>query len=234
MADRNPLERAREHIVVSPLRPLLDAGERVTARLHVRDPDTGHRGIVAATPARCVVYWGLRHPARVIPWEELTGWRMAEQARGGPLLRLHTADDEVAVQIPASSRARMRKLAVLLARLREHAPAHAQGPHRSPDTMDLRTERRDLRAHTRRLAVTVLGVLVILLGGLFASPFVPGPGALTALAGLAILAREYDWASDIHQWFEGQIERVWEWRRRRRRRRKAQRDRQREREPQRQ
>lgn len=217
------LDRARQHVVVTPLRPLLAEGEPVTARVHVRDPEDGRRGIVATAPSRCVVYWGLRHPARVIPWEELTGWRMAEQRRGGPLLRLHTADDEIAVQIPASSRARMRKLAAVLARLREHAPAHAQGPHRSPDTMDLRTERRDLRAHTRRLVVTVLGVAVILLGGLFASPFVPGPGALTALAGLAILAREYDWASDIHQWFEGQIERVWEWRRRRRRRRTARR-----------
>ncbi len=221
MADGHVLDRVREHITVSPLRPLLAEGEQVTARLHVRDPESGRRGIVAVTPSRCVVHWGLRHAARVIPWEELTGWRMAEQARGGPLLRLSTRDDELAVQIPASSRARMRKASMLLAAFRRHAPVDARGPQRSPDTMDLRTERRGLRGHTRRLVVTVLGVLVILLGALFASPFVPGPGALTFLAGLAILAREYDWASDIHQWFEGQIERVWEWRRRRRRRRQA-------------
>lgn len=219
MADAHILDRVREHIVISPLRPLLTDGEAVTARLHVRDPDTERRGIVAVTSARCVVHWGLRHPARVITWEELTGWGVAEQAGGGPLLRLRTGDDEIAVKIPASSRARMRKASLLLAQLRHHAPA--RGSHRSPDTMDLRTERRGLRAHTRRLVVTVLGVLVILLGGVFASPFVPGPGALTALAGLAILAREYDWASDVHQWFEGQLQRVWEWRRRRRRERKA-------------
>lgn len=221
MVAGHALGRVREHITVGPLRPLLAEDEQVTARLHVRDPASGRRGIVAVTPSRCVLHWGLRHSPRVIPWEQLTGWRVAEQARGGPLLRLSTRDDELAVKIPASSRARMRKASMLLAAFRHHAPVDARGPHRSPDTMDLRTERRGLRGQTRRLVVTVLGVLVILVGVLFASPFVPGPGALTFLAGLAILAREYDWASDIHQWVEGQIERVWEWRRRRRRQRQA-------------
>jgi hypothetical protein len=60
----------------------------------------------------------------------------------------------------------------------------------------------------------VVGVLVLLLSVAFASPFVPGPGALTAVAGIAILAREYEWARDLHVWANRQAERFIAWVRR--------------------
>jgi hypothetical protein len=40
---------------------------------------------------------------------------------------------------------------------------------------------------------------------------VPGPGALTAVAGIAILAREYEWARDLHVWSTRQLERFLSW-----------------------
>jgi len=45
---------------------------------------------------------------------------------------------------------------------------------------------------TRRVAVTVLGGLVLLAG--VAMIALPGPGALVIVAGLAVLATEYEWA----------------------------------------
>jgi hypothetical protein len=70
---------------------------------------------------------------------------------------------------------------------------------------------RRARHHARRVWVTVLGVLVLLVSAVFASPFVPGPGALTAVAGIAILAREYEWARDLHVWAARQADRFVTW-----------------------
>jgi hypothetical protein len=67
----------------------------------------------------------------------------------------------------------------------------------------------------------VLGVLVLMVSALFASPFVPGPGALTAVAGIAILAREYEWARDLHVWAARQADRFLTWLRGLRGRRRA-------------
>ncbi|MDV6013802.1 TIGR02611 family protein [Haloechinothrix sp. LS1_15] len=68
--------------------------------------------------------------------------------------------------------------------------------------------------------MTLAGVLLILIGVIFASPFVPGPGTLTVLAGLALLASEYDWAKDAHHWcrkkFQEWFQRFQQWRRARR------------------
>lgn len=217
----------REQLVLGQLRPLLDDGEQVVARLHVRRPHDGRRGIIAITPTRCLVRWGARDEPVVIPWAELRAWTAACQDAGGPVLRLESHHEDVAVQLPVSSGARVRRAAHLLDHAAQMAPAHADGLHERSDTWEavLRVERRSLRAHTRRVVVSVAGVAVILAGLLFASPVVPGPGALTILAGLALLASEYDWASDAHQWLHHQVERIWErqrrWRQRRRQRRRA-------------
>jgi uncharacterized protein (TIGR02611 family) len=48
--------------------------------------------------------------------------------------------------------------------------------------------------HGRRAAVTVAGILVLLAGVILSLPLVPGPGILVMVAGLAILATEYEWA----------------------------------------
>lgn len=49
----------------------------------------------------------------------------------------------------------------------------------------------------RKVAVFVLGWLLILAGLVLAIPGVPGPGLLIALVGLLILASEYKWAKRL-------------------------------------
>ncbi|MDQ3991008.1 MAG: PGPGW domain-containing protein [Actinomycetota bacterium] len=46
----------------------------------------------------------------------------------------------------------------------------------------------------RRVAVAVVGFLVLLAGAVLSLPLVPGPGLVVMIVGLAILATEFAWA----------------------------------------
>lgn len=209
--------RFRDQVAFGHLKPLLADDEQVLVQLHVRAPGDGRRGKIALTRRRCLVHWGMRDRPVVIGWDQLVAWDVVLNERGGPVLTLESDEERVDVRLPVTSARRVRRASRLLAQVREHAPPHVQAP--AGDQPEVQLERRSLRAHTRRVAVTVVGLTVVLVGLLFASPFVPGPGALTVLAGLAILAKEFDWASDVHQWLHRRIEQLWERRRQRRERR---------------
>jgi uncharacterized protein (TIGR02611 family) len=226
MGRRGAIGRLRERLVLGPVRAALDPDERVVAWGHVQTPQDGGHGILALTRARCVVHWIARDQNDVvIPWNDVRAWDVQDNG-GGPVLSVKAGLNEVAVRLPATSKARVRRASALLGLVGEFAPAAARAPEGFADggAFAVRPERRGVRGHTRRVVVTVVGVLLILLGLLFASPFLPGPGALTLLAGLAVLASEYDWAREIHQWLKRRLERFWERRRERRRRRRATRD----------
>lgn len=53
-------------------------------------------------------------------------------------------------------------------------------------------------AFARRVAVAVVGGAITAAG--VALLFIPGPGLLVLLLGLAILATEFDWARQVRQW----------------------------------
>ncbi len=55
-----------------------------------------------------------------------------------------------------------------------------------------------------RIAIVILGVLVVLAGIVMSGPGVPGPGIVTILIGLGFLALEFDWAE---RWMERVI--IW-------------------------
>jgi hypothetical protein len=54
---------------------------------------------------------------------------------------------------------------------------------------------RKLAPPLRRIALSIAGLILVLLGALLT--VAPGPGLLVIVAGLAVLAREYDWAQRI-------------------------------------
>jgi uncharacterized protein (TIGR02611 family) len=56
----------------------------------------------------------------------------------------------------------------------------------------------------QRIAIVILGVLVLLAGIVMSGPGVPGPGIVTILLGLGFLALEFDWAE---RWMERVI--IW-------------------------
>jgi hypothetical protein len=47
---------------------------------------------------------------------------------------------------------------------------------------------------SKRLAITIAGLVLILAGLALSVPGVPGPGFLVIIAGLAVLGTEYEWA----------------------------------------
>lgn len=64
---------------------------------------------------------------------------------------------------------------------------------------------RKLAQPIRRAFISVLGLLLLLLGAVLT--VAPGPGLLIVAAGLAVLAREYEWARRIHEQLKNTIKR---------------------------
>lgn len=58
--------------------------------------------------------------------------------------------------------------------------------------------RRQAWALVRRVAVAVVGGIITAVGIVLL--FIPGPGLLVLLLGLAILATEFIWAHQVRQW----------------------------------
>jgi uncharacterized protein (TIGR02611 family) len=217
--------RMRERLVLDCVRPLLDEDEEVTAWAHVVAEADGDTGVFSVTETRCVLKWDVgaaETPVTTVRWSELHAVAVEHEPTRWPLLRLEGTHGAIRVRLPLSSGARARKASRLLHRIAEHAPPHltVSGRLRRGRPAEFTADRRGVRGHLRRILVTLAGVLVILVGAVFASPFVPGPGALTTLFGLAILAREYDWAREVHEWMRQKVDAFLQ----RRRRRKASKD----------
>ena len=60
-----------------------------------------------------------------------------------------------------------------------------------------RKERHKQRNIFHRVAIVLLGVLIVLAGIVMSGPGVPGPGIATILIGLGFLALEFDWAERL-------------------------------------
>jgi uncharacterized protein (TIGR02611 family) len=60
-----------------------------------------------------------------------------------------------------------------------------------------RKERHKQRHLLHRIAIVILGVLIILAGVGLSAPGVPGPGIAVIIIGLGFLALEFDWAERL-------------------------------------
>ena len=56
---------------------------------------------------------------------------------------------------------------------------------------------RFLRRASRLLAISTVGALLVVAGIALSLPGVPGPGLLLVIAGLAVLAKEFEWAQRL-------------------------------------
>jgi uncharacterized protein (TIGR02611 family) len=198
-------------MVLGQVRHLLEVDERVTVWAHVHTPVDEQPGLLSLTEERCLVHWSPRDEATAaFRWTELTSWDVSTAAHGGAVLKMATMSEQVEVFLPLTTSARARNASSVVAHVAQHAPPEIAAD-REGSSKRLSAERRGWRDHARRVVVTIVGLVVVLVSVLFASPFVPGPGALTFLAGLAILAKEYDWARDVHHWVKRKVDRVWRW-----------------------
>ena len=76
-------------------------------------------------------------------------------------------------------------------------------PPEDDDTPELliklreRKERHRERHIVYRIAIVIVGILIVLAGGVLSLPSVPGPGIAVILIGLGFLALEFDWAERL-------------------------------------
>jgi uncharacterized protein (TIGR02611 family) len=65
--------------------------------------------------------------------------------------------------------------------------------------LQARKVRHKQRNLLHRVAIVIAGVLIVIAGVVMSGPGVPGPGIVTILIGLGVLALEFDWAE---RWME--------------------------------
>ncbi|MCC5948409.1 MAG: hypothetical protein JJT89_08115 [Nitriliruptoraceae bacterium] len=213
-----PVARFREYLVLGEVRSRLDDEEQVLAWSHASLPEVRAPAVFVVTDRRCVFSVASSAIDDVeAPLTKLQMFDLDRQSDATARVRLHGAGAEVMCEFSLTSRARSRAMGRVLgelSRARLQSPASYDPNLTSP----LQPMPRGVKDHARRVWVTVLGVLVLLVSVAFMTPFVPGPGILTAVAGFAILAREYEWARDVHLWSARQADRFLAWFTRMRRR----------------
>jgi hypothetical protein len=206
--------RWRERLVLGELRRQLEPDEQVVSWAHAQVPGVRSPALLVVTDQRCLVHIAsVREPDTYTPLGSLVRFDLDQDTPDRVRVRLNGAGEELVVELSLTTRARSRAVGRVLgalARRNVGAPETFDPSRTSP----LPPVPRGMKDHARRVWVTVVGVLVLALSVAFASPFVPGPGALTAVAGIAILAREYEWARDLHVWSNRQAERFIAWMRR--------------------
>jgi hypothetical protein len=221
------LAQARERMILGHALPLLSEGEDIVCWVRARRMPDGKHGFAYVTPKSLLFCWTHGRDEQVaLSWDDIGAWGVKIGPRGGPILMVSNDGETTSAQMPVGTRGMARAVNVFLAEVSartHHArPLAGDGMHSSDQGSApvVSHERRTLVAHGRRLFVTIAGMFLILLGVVFASPFVPGPGILTILFGLALLASEYDWAKDAHHWGRKKAVAFWERIRQRRKKRR--------------
>jgi uncharacterized protein (TIGR02611 family) len=205
LADR--IAEQREQQIVERIRPQLAPGEEVIQWVRACNPRSGRRGFAFLTPHRLLLLWGGkddRHGA--FTWSAVDSWGVNREASGGPILAVEQAGSSALIQMPVESvgmaeRAThfLYRLAALAPKPRRHpAPMDFPGVYDSRIARPMERGKRSVMRQTRRIMVTVVGVVLVTLGLLLL--VLPGPGILVTLLGLAVLGSEYDWAQDLLAW----------------------------------
>lgn len=205
----------RERQILERAEPCLDPGELVTHWVRVRDPGRRGNGVVYLTDRRSIFYWsGRASEPSDVPWEQVRSWGLDRGPTRGPVLGIETADATRFVQILVGTDGMVAKANSFLERFGALAPAPL-GPltesshpetYKADPALRVAKEKKSITSHTRRVVVTIIGVLLLGVGLVLL--VVPGPGILVVLAGLAVLGSEYDWAQDILSWSRQRIRRT--------------------------
>lgn len=204
----------REQQVLDRARPHLGDDEEVLSWVRARDPEDGRRGLFFITHERVLVAWsGRKADAAHVLWAEVRAWGINDERSGGPVLCIENQDGELTfvqmvVDTPAMARVASRFIATLaeLAPEPESARIHNSNGSFFPESgRELNHRKRTPREMAKRIGLTVLGAGLIVVGIVIIP--LPGPWSfLLNIAGLAVLAQEYDWAEDLLQWTKERFE----------------------------
>ncbi len=205
---RRIAEQRQRHILAHADR-YLDDGESVLHWVRARQVDGRREGFVYLTDRRCIVHWTGRKEG--VPgdfrWEDITSWGVSSDPDRGTVLAVEASDAHCFVVLRTATAAMAEDVAEFLKEFSEQAPS-PQEEVSAPDDLgsfeptgspEVTKQKMTVTDHTRRIAVTLLGIAMIV--GAIAIIPLPGPFSfVVTIAGLAILAREYDWARDALDW----------------------------------
>lgn len=206
------LERLREqrlHQITSHARNYLGADEAIVHWVRAKNPHGRGDGFVYLTEDHFVIHWRGRGEAPgAIALRDIDSWGLDKDASGGPLLGVEANGEGIVVQLTVGTRNMADAATTFANRFAELAPWPSRPLSKVDHLGDFRTHTeiavegkpKPLVAHARRVAITVAGVVLVVLGAILSLPAVPGPGLLIMIAGLGVLATEYDWAKDTLDW----------------------------------
>jgi uncharacterized protein (TIGR02611 family) len=202
------IAQQRDKEVLEHARPHLEGGEAVIHWARARHPEERHRGFAFITDRKLLVVWeGRAHAHRAVGWGDIHSWGVDGQAGGGPVLGVEFDRRSLFLHFPVGSQRGATRVTRFLHKFARLAPqprwrllkSPDHGRRFSPRPVEVTPERRSISAHTKRVIATVVGLVLVAVGAAIIP--IPGPWSLPImLAGLAILASEYDWAEDVLDW----------------------------------
>lgn len=206
----------RERQILEHAEPFLDEGESVLAWVRITRPHRSARGLLFVTPKRIIFCWAkVGHDLNVaVSWPEIVTWGMAPDGGRGPLFAIETEtachEAHILVRTDGMVAAANRMLVHFVERAPrpEGALTRVEDPdsYRSTE-LSLTRERKTVRKHTQRAIVTIIGLCLIVVA--FLIGWIPGPWSIPlVIAGLAVLATEYDWAEDFLTWSRTRYEKT--------------------------
>ena len=205
------IAQTREEQILSHAEPFLEAGEEVIHWVRARNFEGKRaRGFLYLTNSRVILCW-TRGPGDDggAEWQTIEAWGVNRKTDGGPVIAIETEDFDIFAQMTVSTAGMAEEVRSFLRTFGEMAPFPRrtlspdapQGVFEPQGEVDVEAKRRSVTDHTKRILITILG-LVLVIGGMLIIPL-PGPWSFPIMVGgLLVLATEYDWAEDALDWMK--------------------------------
>ncbi len=192
------LSEQRDRQITDHAAPYLDPDEEVLDWVRIRHPERRRDGFAYITARRFIVHWvGKSEGHRAPAWGEIVTWELQRDKKQVPVLCVSTAAGTVSVRLLVSTGGLVERVTRFLARFSELAPR--PGISATEEELQVMVEQRSVLAQTKRGVVALIGIALVL-AGMLLGPLPVAPGIPLIIAGLAVLASEFDWAKDALVW----------------------------------
>ena len=214
MGLKKRLSDQRRQLIEGRARPHLHDDEEVVHWVRARRVKDRGEGFLFITARRFVFHWDDSEDGyHTATWEEVETWAIVRHSKGGPILGVETPGEKVLAQVATRTQGQVESARLFIQHFADHAPDPVRafsgdkrfGSWETDPDVTVSREKKTPIDHTKRIALSVLGVALIVTA-LIIIPL-PGPWSfILTIGGLAVLAREYDWAKDLLEWTKDRFE----------------------------